>query len=1101
MSKCKITGKVLAIQLGCQETQLVLADRNGQFLYCTSAPTPAGAVEDGVIRNADAVRLMLKELLQERQFKGVKRAVFVLNTTQVITERVTVPALPEAKLEKLLQANMDMYFPVDMHDYRVVWEVVDTHSRDNNPKEADVQLWAVPAAMLESYYKVANSCGLAVAAVDYFGHSIATAVGASFARKHKAPKEHKKLDWNMELSFGKKKEEPAKKESARSAAAEEHSLETQLHLTLDGDLLSMTFVQNGHAVFQRLIRCGSDPSYQFGEVVMMVEYFRSLEAGRGSVLKGIVSGALAEDRSLVTELADMLGMPLHTLDADYDFRWVACAGAVRTELDFGNPALNHTNDMQKQLRQQLWQFVLLLGAALCLLAIILFTLSARLGWESEVSNLESQVQILTIQAKKTAGFADNYKAYSDLYDEYSNDWDTIFDSLQTYNDNLALVLQELEEKLPEEASVTGIEIMEDGLKVDFACETKEVAAYLIMVLRDLDYAMLPPDGISDLQGGGNGPATSYGSGEEAPTEGSSNLSSYLNRADVVNTLYALQEKQQLKAFTDSAYYVAPASATLSGTRSDEVMKAAMYELMVNNPVAGSIFANLMADEVNQIGSKPTVLVHMLINDGMKLKEDGVLDGKTRREMAEVLVNQLLTVDSLPDKNGKVKYTANKKMVAAEKLIATDAELQSWYVYYADNAAANVAGDRYPYLDIEKVTDDLMEHGSFKTANADVNTQLNKLISQDAWAYIEALKNPPTEPPTEEPTEPPTEEPTVPPTEDPTEPPTEEPTTPPTEEPTEPPVEDPTEDPDEDDEMAQQISDMLSQYINNKGQLTDYPQIAAVFIENYLTTGTSGADKLYPGADEALDNYLDSGAADKQIKELYDAYVKDGDTGIPAVNEVMQEFRETGTLANKKLADAIVRIGGEKDPSGNLNLDKTQTERMLKKYLENGKSGLGSTIDGKLRKYLSTGDYGNEEINKYLNACLDEGLVDYQIKYLVNKYDKSSKKESGNPEFDKLMKKYYSSTPNDTGNLRLNKAIDRIRPKPTTGSGTATKPNQQQQQQQQQQQNNNGTANGPEDTRVVFTAMLGYKNELKFVELIRKGLSAQDKVDKLEVGGE
>ena len=1087
MSKCKITGKVLAIQLGCQETQLVLADRNGQFLYCTSAPTPAGAVEDGVIRNADAVRLMLKELLQERQFKGVRRAVFVLNTTQVITERVTVPALSEAKLEKLLQANMDMYFPVDMHDYRVVWEVVDTHSRDNNPKEADVQLWAVPAAMLESYYKVANSCGLAVAAVDYFGHSIATAVGASFARKHKAPKEHKKLDWNMELSFGKKKEETAQKEPARSAAAEEHSLETQLHLTLDWDLLSMTFVQNGHAVFQRLIRCGSDPAYQFGEVVMMVEYFRSLEAGRGSVLKGIVSGALAEDRSLVTELADMLGMSLHTLDVDYDFRWVACAGAVRTELDFGNPALNRTNDMQKQLRQQLWQFVLLLGAALILLAIILFTLSARLGWESEVSNLESQVQILKIQAQKTAGFADNYKTYSDIYDEYSDDWDTIFASLQTYNDNLALVLEELEKKLPEEASVTGIEIMEDGLKVDFACETKEVAAYLIMVLRELDYATLVD--ISDLQGGGNGPATSYGSGEEAPTEGSSNLSSYLNRADVVNTLYALQEKQQLKAFTDSAYYVTPASATLSGTRSDEVMKAAMYELMVNNPVAGSIFANLMADEVNQIGSKPTVLVHMLINDGMKLKEDGVLDGKTRREMAEVLVNQLLTVDSLPDKNGKVKYTANKKMVAAEKLIATDAELQSWYVYYADNAAANVAGDRYPYLDIEKVTDDLMEHGSFKTANEDVNTQLNKLISQDAWAYIEALKNPPTEPPTEEPTEPPTEEPT--------EPPTEEPTAPPTEEPTEPPVEDPTEDPDEDDEMAQQISDMLSQYINNKGQLTDYPQIAAVFIENYLTTGTSGADKLYPGADEALDNYLDSGAADKQIKELYDAYVKDGDTGIPAVNEVMQEFRETGTLANKKLADAIVRIGGEKDPSGNLNLTDTQIEQMFSDYMKKGDSGRGTTVDGKLFKYLSKGDYGEERVNKVLNNYLEKGYLDARVKYLVNQYD--SKKKTDNPKFDELMKKYYSSNPKSTGNARLDTAIDRIRPKPTTGSGTATKPNQQQQ--QQQQQNNNGTANGPEDTRVMFTAMLGYKNELKFVELIRKGLSAQDKVDKLEVGGE
>ena len=45
MSKCKISGKVLSIRLGRDETQLVLLGKDSQILYHTAVATPAGAVE------------------------------------------------------------------------------------------------------------------------------------------------------------------------------------------------------------------------------------------------------------------------------------------------------------------------------------------------------------------------------------------------------------------------------------------------------------------------------------------------------------------------------------------------------------------------------------------------------------------------------------------------------------------------------------------------------------------------------------------------------------------------------------------------------------------------------------------------------------------------------------------------------------------------------------------------------------------------------------------------------------------------------------------------------------------------------------------------
>ena len=60
--------------------------------------------------------------------------------------------------------------------------------------------------------------------------------------------------------------------------------------------------------------------------------------------------------------------------------------------------------------------------------------------------------------------------------------------------------------------------------MQFACASKEEAAYLIMALREMDYLELV--GISNLQGGGGGPATSYGpqNVEVPPVDGSNNLS-------------------------------------------------------------------------------------------------------------------------------------------------------------------------------------------------------------------------------------------------------------------------------------------------------------------------------------------------------------------------------------------------------------------------------------------------------------------------------------------------------------------------------------------------------------------------------------------------
>ena len=105
----KKTGKVLAIQLGMEETQLVLLDNGVEILHTVSLSTPVGAVDDGVIVDPDAIRAMLKQALKDPVFNRVRKAAFTLCTSQVIAETAITPEMAESKLGKVIRANVDMY--------------------------------------------------------------------------------------------------------------------------------------------------------------------------------------------------------------------------------------------------------------------------------------------------------------------------------------------------------------------------------------------------------------------------------------------------------------------------------------------------------------------------------------------------------------------------------------------------------------------------------------------------------------------------------------------------------------------------------------------------------------------------------------------------------------------------------------------------------------------------------------------------------------------------------------------------------------------------------------------------------------------------------
>lgn len=459
MSMQRLSGRALVVQITEREIRIAQMTLGSDVISeRVILPTPPNAVEDGQLVGLDALRDAMEPVLRQGLFRRCRKVAFSLCSTQVISESVTVPAVKkQQRLGQMLLANMDEYFPIDPGEYQLSWESVGVEQRED-ARLLRVQLWAVPRAMLQRYYALANSMGLSVAAVDFCGHSHATAVDADFAMpKH-----------------------------AKSSADTDDGV--CLYINAESELLLLTFVYNGQVKLQRLLQRGYSQQDDLNEAGIVLDYFSAMP-GRARLTSAVLSGGQGKEAGLAPALASLLNVPVEMAETDYGAQWLLCQGAALTALDFGDPELDHITGARAPINRA-WQYGLVFLGGAALTASVLLLLTSKLSWSTELDGLRAQQDRLTALAQQNAGCAENYHNYSSMYDAYSADWDTVFDSVRTYNDNLELVLDELEAKLPKKSTVTALSTTELCLAAQVAFQSKEDAAYFLVALRDVPFMTL-----------------------------------------------------------------------------------------------------------------------------------------------------------------------------------------------------------------------------------------------------------------------------------------------------------------------------------------------------------------------------------------------------------------------------------------------------------------------------------------------------------------------------------------------------------------------------------------------------------------------------------
>lgn len=176
-------GKMLSIEMKRSQIRVMYVEgtkNRKRVLSCFRFELPAGLVEDGYIEDPKALGKILKEELQKRNLSKVKKTYFSVYSTRIGGKEVQLPYVPQKKILDMVEVNASEYFPVDISQYVLAYDVLDiieendkkTDKKEKKKKHYQLMVYAVPRSLLTCYQQVAEEAGIELVGLNYSNNSV-----------------------------------------------------------------------------------------------------------------------------------------------------------------------------------------------------------------------------------------------------------------------------------------------------------------------------------------------------------------------------------------------------------------------------------------------------------------------------------------------------------------------------------------------------------------------------------------------------------------------------------------------------------------------------------------------------------------------------------------------------------------------------------------------------------------------------------------------------------------------------------------------------------------------------------------------------------------
>ena len=166
-----MNNRVLSIEIGNSFTKICEIDykvKKPKVYKVLTVETPEGVVVDGMLQPTQEYADHLVNALGTNGIP-TKRVIFTISSTRVASREVQIPNVKANKIEALVKTNANDYFPVDLTQYEIGHYLAGGLTEEGKLR---VMALAVPKALLNSYYQLAQMCGWEVECFDYSSNSL-----------------------------------------------------------------------------------------------------------------------------------------------------------------------------------------------------------------------------------------------------------------------------------------------------------------------------------------------------------------------------------------------------------------------------------------------------------------------------------------------------------------------------------------------------------------------------------------------------------------------------------------------------------------------------------------------------------------------------------------------------------------------------------------------------------------------------------------------------------------------------------------------------------------------------------------------------------------
>ncbi len=122
-------------------------------------------INDGFVEDLDTLANAIGDVIKRNKLKG-KNVDFTLSSNKIITREVNYPDLAHKKLAPMIRMNSDEYFPVNLNEYTMDFEILD-HYTEEMEKMVRTNTVVIPTEIVQCYVRLAKMLKLKLVKISY----------------------------------------------------------------------------------------------------------------------------------------------------------------------------------------------------------------------------------------------------------------------------------------------------------------------------------------------------------------------------------------------------------------------------------------------------------------------------------------------------------------------------------------------------------------------------------------------------------------------------------------------------------------------------------------------------------------------------------------------------------------------------------------------------------------------------------------------------------------------------------------------------------------------------------------------------------------------